>query len=584
MALDGAFLSLIKKEILNRATNSRIDKIHQPSKEELVVVLRFPGGTEKLLISAGANSPRIHFTKHAPENPKTPPMFCMLLRKYLGSGRLKDVRQLELDRVLFLDFETVNEFRDSVCLTLAVEIMGRHSNIILIGEDGKIIDSIKRIDQKMSGVRMVLPGITYREPPMQNKLNMMRADNQVIFEKMRNIQKRELSDAMMKSIQGISPIYAREAAFYTTKEQDISMQELDKDMLDRLSFFLNRTREILNSGKGNFTTVIENGKPKDFSFIHIGQYGSFLQVKQFDSASLLLDHFFSERDMQERMKQRSTDILKMLVNTSERISRKLATQKQELEESTHRDVFKMYGDLLNSNLYKFQKGDKTVTLVNYYDENEAEVTIPLDVRMTPTQNAQRYYSEYKKAATAEKKLTELTVKTQEELEYIDSVFDALTRAITEDELFEIRQELAEQGYLKHNRNRYKQVKQQKPLRYISSDGYTILCGRNNKQNDLLTLKEARNYDLWLHTQKIPGSHVIVVSQGEPIPNTTIEEAAVIAAYNSKARDSAQVAVDYTLIKYVKKPKGAKPGMVIFEQYQTAYVTPDKDFTEKLLST
>jgi len=582
LALDGIYLSALKTEIEQRVLNARVDKIYQPSKEEIIIALRFRGGSAKLLISASAGSPRVHFTTVALENPKSPPMFCMLLRKHLSTAKLIAVRQLGMDRVLFLDFETVNELGDLVVLTIAVEIMGRHSNIILVNQEGKIIDAVKRITDEMSSVRSVLPGMRYTLPPGQDKLNLLTSTREEALAAFAKAKNQDFAKAIMQVYQGVSPILAREMAHVATGGLELLKNDVSNYRMGRLFDYVDELKQQLTQSKNRYTAVLEQNKPKDFTLVDVEQYGSFLQKKYYETASELLDQFYSERDRVERMKQRSHDLLKLLVNTTDRIQRKLVVQKQELLDSENRETYKIYGDLLNANLYAFQKGDTSVTVQNFYEDGYPEVTIPLDSALTPAKNAQKYYTDYRKAKTAEEKLKTLIAQSEQELVYLDSIFDALTRTTGESELLEIREELAEQGYLRNYRNKNKMIQAQPPLEYRSSDGFTILCGRNNKQNDKLTLKTAHNYDLWLHTQKIAGSHVIVVADGKEIPDRTIEEAAVIAAYNSHARDSAQVPVDYTRVRNVKKPKGAKPGMVIFVNYHTAYVTPDKERVERLL--
>lgn len=547
------------------------------------MTLRFKGGNEKLLISVGADSPRVHFTRVALENPKTPPMFCMLLRKHLGSGKLIAVRQFEMDRILYLDFETINELGDMVVVTLAVEIMGRHSNLIIVGQDGRIIDALKRVDPEMSGVRPVLPGMKYVLPPVQNKISLLAGDNSSVLLAVEAYPKNDyLSKTLVGVLQGVSPILAREMVHYACRGNDIPKNELNDEQKGRLCFYLDMVRRAMREKPEVTMVLTPEGVPKDYSFVKIHQYGASMLTKPYDTASELLDQFYAQRDQLFRMKQRSNDLLKLLVNASERIERKLALQAQELEQCGQREQLKIYGDLLNANLYRMEKGQSSVTLQNYYDENGGEVTIPLDPSLAPSKNAQKYYTEYRKAATAEKMLTELIAQAKEELVYIESVFDAVTRTAGESELLEIRDELAESGYLKHYKNRNRQLKPKPPIRYRSDDGFIILCGRNNKQNDRLTLKEARNYDIWLHTHNIPGSHVIIVTNGEEVPDSTVEQAAQIAACNSKARESTQVPVDYTQVRNVKKPNGAKPGMVIFDHYQTAYITPDHSLAERLL--
>ncbi len=584
MALDGIFLSCIKRE-LKEAVGSRIDKIHQPSREEVVITLRHRGGNAKLLISVGADSPRLHFTGVTLENPKAPPMFCMLLRKHLGAGKLTAVRQQGLDRVLFLDFETVNELGDLVTVTLAVEIMGRHSNLIVINQAGKVVDAIKRVDPEMSSVRPILPQMNYVLPPAQDKLNLFDVSNEEIVGAVTAYPKDQaLSKVLVGVLQGVSPVFAREAAYYACRGAEVVKSELSEPQKERLAFYLGRVRKDLTEGAPKMTMALDlNGTPREFSFVELHQYGAAMLTKPYETASALLDDFYSQRDQISRMKQRSNDLLKLIVNRTERTQRKLEAQKQELAQCGERETLKICGDLLNSNLYRLEKGMSSVTLENFYAEDAAPVAIELDPSLSPAQNAQKYYNEYRKAATAEKMLAGLIRQAEEELVYLDSVFDEVTRTEGESELLEIREELTEGGYLRnYRRKNLKQLKPRPPLRFRSSDGFTILCGRNNRQNDRLSMKEARNHDLWLHTHNIPGSHVIVVTNGEKVPDRTVEEAAVIAAYHSKAQDSVQVPVDYTEIRNVHKPNGAKPGMVIFENYQTAYIKPDRETVERLL--
>lgn len=591
MALDATLLRQIRHELESCLIGARIDKIHQFSREEMIFVLRLPQLTEdgsrtvKLYLSAGADSPRIHLTSASFENPKSPPMFCMLMRKYLGSAKLVEIRQIGLDRILHLVFETRNEMGDLIQLTVAIEIMGRHSNIILIDETGRVIDSIKRIDDTMSSVRPILPGVRYTLPPAQDKLDLIDVTPEQIEQRLRNGKDTPLSKALLSAVQGVSPIVCREIANYVFLGDDRVISEMTENHFDRLRFFLTKVIDYAKNYTGTPTSVIDSRKkPMDFSFMDIHQYGGSMFTRTYDTYSQLLDDFYTQRDNIQRMRHRSADLLKVLANTADRIARKLSLQQKELADCSDRETWKIYGDLINANLYSIQKGDRTATLVNFYDENQAEVTIPLDPRKTPAQNAQKYYGEYRKADTAEKKLRELIEEGQQEAIYIDSVFDALTRAQTNDELSAIRAELAEQGYLRKKGPAPKKGKETKlaPKRYRSDDGFLILVGRNNVQNDQLTLKDARGRDVWFHTKNIPGSHTIVVSDGQEVPDSTLNQAAIIAAANSKAADSAQVPVDYTLIKNVKKPRGAKPGMVIYVNYQTAYVTPDFELEKRLM--
>lgn len=577
MALDGAFLYAVKNE-LQELIGGRVEKIYQPSREEIVISIR----KKKLYISVNAGSARVHITQKQPDNPQTPPMFCMLLRKKIGNGRLTAIRQDGLERILFFDFECVNELGDIVKITLACEIMGRCSNLIIINDDGKIIDSIKRVDEEMSRERMVLPGMRYTLPPRDDRLNFLNAEPETIVARLRKTNSAELSKALIRVFEGISPILAREWTFFAGRGNHLQSDTIDGDQLDRLLFIIKKTREQLVNGNCCFSAAsTKEGMLKDFSFIRLNQFGTLMYTKEIPTASELLDYFYYERDRAVRTKQRANDLFKLLVNLTERTSRRISVQKQELSECAEKDYYKLCGDLISANMYCIKKGDLSATVVNFYDENNPEITIELDVRKTPSQNAQYYYSEYKKCVTAEEKLAMQIAKGEEELQYLDSVFDALTRAEYENDIIQLRLELREQGYIKSGGNKSKPPKALPPIEYKSSDGYTILVGRNNHQNDQLSLKFAEKSDIWLHTQNITGSHVIVVTDGETPPDRTIEEAAIIAAFNSKGRSSDLVPVDYCLAKYVKKPSGAKPGKVIFTNYKTAFVKPNEDIENKL---
>lgn len=581
MALDGAFLYAVKQE-LDVLIGGRIDKIYQPSREEIIVSIRTRQGGFKLLISASASSARIHITQMSVDNPMTPPMFCMLLRKHLGGGKLSGIRQDGLERIIYLDFECINELGDIVTVTLACEIMGKYSNLIVINNEGKIIDSIKRVDGDMSRERIVLPGMPYEFPPRDDRISFVDSDEETIRSTVSNLKNAELSKALISAFEGISPVLAREWAYYTGKGKELNGAEMSSDEIDRLVFVIMMSKKALIGNDCRFTTVTnKEGLLKDFSFIRLNQYGNLMITKEHTSACELLDYFYAQRDRTARLKQRANDLFRLLMNTTERITKRIANQKNELKDCEKKEDMKLKGDLLSANIYRLQKGDKKAVLENFYDESCPQIEIKLDSRLTPSQNAQKYYSEYRKSLTAEKKLAEQIALGEEELKYIDSVFDYLTRANTENEVNELRLELAEQGYIRAVRLKGKPPKSNPPSEYLSSDGYTILLGRNNKQNDKLTMKTAAKTDIWLHTHNIPGSHAIIVTNGETPPDSTIEEAAIIAAVNSKAKDSSQVPVDYCLVKFVKKPVGAKPGMVIFTNNKTLYVTPDKEFEERL---
>ena len=573
MALDGIMLSMLKNEISENLIGARVDKIHQPSKEELVMSLRWNGGNGKLLISASASSPRIHFTEASVDNPKNPPMFCMLMRKHLSGAKLIAIEQFGLERLLHLSFSTYNEFGDPVVIKLAVEIMGRHSNIMLIGPEGKIIDAIKRVTADMSSVRQVMPGMTYVFPPAQNKMNTLDIDGMELVSRLKNGRDIPLSKALMENLDGVSPIICREISETVTNGMDTRSHDLTNEECGHLVETIESIAESFNNGSCAPHMVIdENGHPVDFAFMPIKQYGGSMEVKQFDSFSAMLDKFYSERSGADRMKQRSNDLFKFVVNLADRISRKLDVQRQELARSTEREILRVKGELIHANIWMLEKGMTSVVLENFYD-NCKPVEVKLDPRLTPNQNAQHYFSEYRKADTAERMLKKFIEKGEAELSYIDSVFDLLSRARTDDEVIAIREELVSQGYLKNHKKNNQKPAKLLPKEYVSTDGFRILCGRNNIQNDKLTFKDSRKHDIWLHTQKIHGSHTVIVTDGREVPETTIQQAAIVAAYNSKGRESSLVPVDYTEIKNVKKPSGSAPGKAVYEHYKTAYVRP-----------
>lgn len=573
MAFDGVMMHYVKEEIKSVALDARVSQIHQPNRDELVIALRTKNGNKKLLVSSRANSPRICFTEHSIENPATPPMLCMLLRKRLGGAKLVDVRQIELERIMFLDFIATNELGDKVKLTLCVEIMGKYSNIILIDENDNIVDALKRVDFTMSTQRLVLPNIKYELPPKQDKLCILECSGRDIVEKAINTpSEMRLSKALLSAMQGVSPIITRELEYMVGVDSNRELTVIDKlKLIEKVD----KLKEYIVSGDKSPTMMIKpEGKPFDISFMDIMQYGEMASKKRFLDFSTLLDSFYYERDKAERMKVKGQDLLRLCSNIQDKLCRKIAVQEKELKDSLNRDKLRKKGDLLQANMYKMVRGQSFIDVEDYYDNNKI-VRIKLSPTLNPSQNVQKYYKDYRRAKTREEMLTVQIAKAKAELQYISAVQESLGRAESERELTEIRQELVDEGYLK-NRNpkgRNKALKLLPPKEYTSSDGFTIYVGRNNKQNDKLTLKTARNYDMWLHTKDIPGSHVIIVSDNREITDTAILEAASLAAYNSKAKESDNVPVDYTIVKNVSKPSGAKPGMVIYVNNKTVYVTP-----------
>lgn len=579
MALDGLFLTKIKDELLAKAVGLRVDRVNQPARDEIILNLRGKGCSYKLLLCVRADSPRVHFTSHNIDNPSVPPMFCMLLRKHLTSALIKDVRQHENDRILFIDFDGTNEIGDRVELTLCTEIMGKYSNLILISGE-KIIDAIKRVDYLTSSVRQILPGLNYSLAPQQDKLSLDSTNIDEILNKILSYKDKFLSSAIMNTVQGVSPIVSREIASRVTGD-DMCVSALSVEQIDLLKGILQEIKDNLHISQRAYMLQEESGKPKDMSHINITQYGDMLKVKEYDSCSELLDDFYYERDRISRINHRAHELIKLLNNLIERTVRKLALQREELKQCEDKDKLKLYGELILANLYRLEKGVSFYEVENYYD-NCNIIKIPCNPALSPTENQKKYYKEYRKAQTAEKMLAELIVGAEQEIVYLESVLDELSRADTDSEISAIRLELQNGGYIKNTKGKkQKPPKELPPIEFKSSDGFKILVGRNNAQNEKLSLKTASKNDMWLHTQKIPGSHVIIFGEGREISDEAIEQAAVIAAYHSKAKDSSLVPVDYTRAKELKKPSGGKTGMVIYHEYWSIIVKPDKELVDKL---
>lgn len=579
MALDGAFLKFLKDELNDTLKDARVDKIHQPNSEEFVFLFRGKNGAHKVLFSARANSARVHITEHVLENPEIPPMLCMLFRKKLTGAKLVSVRQDQLERALSFIFDARNELGDLARITLVIEVMGKYSNVILLDENLNIIDALKRVDSGMSSRRQILPGIRYAPPPKQDKLSLLTDDIRKISEKILSLEKDTLiSSAVLAAAQGVSPIICKELSFRITGRVDSRLCDIEDET--KLIDNLENLRDEIRNQVSKPCTVKQKGKPIDFSFKETSCYDS-QDLKYYDSFSALLDEFYFEKDTGERMKSKAQSLNKMLANISSRIERKISAQKRDLMDCDNKESHKMLGDLINSNLYRIKKGMRSVTLENFY-ANMEPISVKLDPRLSGAQNAQKYYKEYRKAKVAQKVLKEEIKKAFDEKAYIDTVIDAVSRVQTEKELLEIKKELAKEGYLKEKRSKKaKKSEGSAPLEFKSSEGLRILVGKNNIQNDKLTLKMADKNYIWLHVKDLPGSHVIIMEEAGNVGNGTIVEAAKIAAYHSKAKDSSGVAVDYTQVKNVKKPSGAKPGMVIYGSNKTVYVTPEDELINKL---
>ena len=574
MSLDGALLHFVKEE-LSELIGARVEKIYQPSRDEIVVALRILSGgksSKKLIFSANSARARVNLTEAEFENPPAPPMFCMLLRKHLSGGKLVGIRQDGLERILNFDFECINEIGDIVINTLCAEIMGRSANVILLRGE-RVIDSIKRVSDENS--RRILPNIVYETPPRQERLNLFETEPREIVSRIESSRER-LAKVLPSVLEGIAPVFARECAFYAVGDVDAVCCKLDDEQKARLCEFLDNARKY-----PVFTEILdETGKKKELSFVKISQYGGNFKTVTFAGANALVDDFYAKTDADDRIKQRARDLLKTVNNAYERVKRKVEIRKKELAECNERENFRVCGDLINANIYRLEKGMTKCVLEDFYSGEPRE--IPLDARLTPAQNAQKFYAEYRKLCNAEEMLTHLIKTGNDELLYLDSVLDCLNRAENDGELSEIRRELSEQGYLRGEKQPQRIAKKlSEPMKLRSDDGFEILVGRNNRQNDLLTLKTAKATDIWLHTQNIAGSHVIIRTEGQNVPESTLFQAAQLAAYNSKAKNGSGVPVDYTAVKFVKKPAGAKPGMVIFTNNKTLFVTPNEEIINKI---
>ena len=539
MALDAVCLSAVLEELRPTLEGGKIDKIYQPSRDEILLAVRGGGENVRLLLSASPNGPRLHLTEEVRENPAQPPMFCMLLRKHLTGARILRLEQPELERIVLLRMEATDELGDKVGRTLVLEAMGRRANLILLDGEGRILDCVRRVAGDVStGQRAVMPGMFYRLPEPRP---------------------------------GLSPLLERELDFRSNGES----------RTESLEQKLSRLRDILDREGGPYL-LLREGKATDFSCLPILQYGPDTELRRREHFSKLLDEFYAGRATAEKVGQRGADLLKAVTRARERVARRVAQQELEREATRDRERKRELGDLLTSNLYALEKGMCTVRLSDYYDPEGREVDIPLDPLLTPQQNAAKYYKEYNKAKTAERVLGEQIEKGRGELTYLDSVLESIHLAEGERDLLEIRQELTETGYLRRGDKAAKRMKTaSKPMEFRSTAGLRISVGKNNAQNDLLTAKLAGKGDLWLHTQKIHGSHVILWTGGEAPDAKSVEEAAVLAAWFSQGREGKKVPVDYTPVKYVKKPAGARPGMVVYTTYQTAYVDPDGELAKKL---
>jgi len=566
MAFDAYFLTAVLDEIRAEATGARVEKIHQPSRDTVIFLLRTEKGRQKLLLAANPAAPRLHLTTSSPENPDQPPMFCMLLRKHLSGARLASVEQPPMERCALFSFDCTDEMGYPVQKKLVCELMGRTCNIYLLGPDGRIMDCLRRIGLD-EGKRQALPGLYYQDPEPVNKMDPKRMDSGAFAEMLRWPGADVLADRLMDTLGGLSPLVCREAAIFALGDADGRLEEADPDAVaEKLSLFF---REHLNHPRPYYHE--QNGVPKQFAFCPIRQYG---ECREADSFTALLDSFYVTRDRNDAMRQKSQTVRKTVTNLCQRLKRKMALQEKELAATLDRERHRQLGDIVTANIHAIKKGQKFLEAEDFYDENMTVIRIPLSEVLSPQENAAKFYKDYTRMKNAQKELTHQLEIGRAELSYLQSVLEELNRADSEQALEEIRQELQTGGYLRRDtgKKKMKQAKLQ-PLRFESTDGFGIYVGRNNRQNDELTFKLAAKNDIWLHAQKVHGSHVIIASGGREVPDDTITEAAQLAAWHSEAAQGANVPVDVTPVKQIKKPPAAKPGMVIYHTYRTVYVDP-----------
>ena len=575
MPLDAICLQGVVGELAPQLTGSRIEKIQQPARDQIILLMR---GSRRLFLNAGANQPRIHLTEQLRDNPSQPPMFCMLLRKHLSGGIIESVRQEPLERVVTLTVLASDEMGERSRLTLVWEGMPRRANLILCDRDGRIIDCLRRVDLEAEQDRQVLPGLFYRLPTRQDK----RSPLSVTEEDFAALLGRAAPDApldgwLLDTFTAISPLVARELTVRACGSTDAPVSQ-GNALWDVFS----RWQRDVNENTFTPTLIKRNGSLADFTYGPVTQYGTYAETEIYDSFSHLLDDFYEKREQAERVKQKGRDLLKTATTARDRVRRKLAAQEKELAACLDRDHLRICGELITANLYRMERGQSRLTAQNYYDENCADVDIPLDVRLSPQENAARYFKQYAKAKTAEKYLTAQLQRGREELQYLESVLQELAQAESEQDFNDIRTELTDGGYLRGRGKKQPGFQRaSKPREFRSSAGLRILVGRNNRQNDRLTTKDADKRDIWLHTQKIHGSHVILCTGGAEPDEQSLMEAASLAAYFSQAQGSTKVPVDYTPVKFVKKPAGAKPGMVVYTTYQTMLADPDEELVKHL---
>ena len=578
MAFDAFFLAAVMGEIQTHTTEARVDKIHQPSRDTVILQLKCREGRQKLLFALNPTAPRLHLTSANPENPAEPPMFCMLLRKHLLGARLIRMEQIPMERCAMFTFDCIDELGDHVEKTLVAELMGRTCNLYLLAPDGRIIDCLRRVGLDESAKRAALPGLIYQRPDPITKQNPVGFEKEDYRAMLRKAGKDVLAERLMDELGGLSPPVCREAALFAAGSTDARVESLDEEAAaEKLALFFG---EHLNHSAPYYYCQAD-GTPKQFAFCPIRQYGDYRTAETFGG---LLDMFYTVRDRNESMRQKSQTVRKTVQNLCTRTQRKLAIQEKELEATFDRERLRQLGDIVTANIHRIVKGQTTIQCEDFYDEDMKTIDIPISPILSPQQNAAKFYKDYTKLKNAEKELTRQIALGEQELHYLKSVLEELGRAQTDSELEEIKQELHQGGYLRFDggKRKMKQAKS-KPMVFTSTDGYPIYVGRNNQQNDELTFKAARKDDIWCHASKVHGSHVVISCAGTVPPDDTITQAAQLAAHYAETAGGQNIPVDVTPVRQVKKVPGAKPGMVIYHSYRTVIVNPYADIVVDALN-
>lgn len=587
MALDGLVIHSIVDELHKKLLGGKIDKVYQPENDEVVLHIRNNKENFKLVLSCSASNPRVYLASdYKKENPINAPMFCMLFRKYIQGGNIVNVSQVDFERIIKISVESFDELKEKTTKDIIIEIMGRHSNIILThSSNNKIIDSAKRIPPSVSRVRQILPGQTYVLPPKQDKLNPITDISLNSFVDTLSSFNGPIFKAIYSKFLGISPVIAKEICFRANIDENLLVSEISSDDISKIYREFHNLFKYIKDNIYTPCMVIDTSIDKvlDFSCINLSLFSN-LSIINDDSISKILENYYATKDIKDRIHQRSSDLRKSISIKLDRLYNKLNKQEKELIESENADIYKIKGELITSYIYMIEKGMESVEVANFYDPEYKNIKISLNTNFTPSENAQKYFKKYNKLKTAKKEITSQMEITKEEIDYLENIMLSIENCENLAELMDIREELGKVGYLRSKNNSKKETKlTTKPHEFVSSNGFKILVGKNNKQNDHLTLKVASNEDIWMHTKNIPGSHVIIKTEGKEVPDETIFEGAMLAAFFSKSKMSSQVPVDYTKKKNVKKPNGAKPGMVIYDTNNTVYVTPTEELVVKLKS-